>query len=254
MVVADGDDVPARVADDLFWLGRYAERTDGTARLLREVLLRSLGSERCARRRAAAAAARGDRRHRNPSGLRRRGRAAAPALAGARAAAALLLDRRRPGSLRYDIEALVRAGRSVRDRLSSDTSRVINSLDRELARPTELGAALESLQRVIFLLAAFAGLCEREHEPGPGLALPGDRPLPGARRPNAVACCAAVPVRRARRSAAGLEALLGVAHSVKTYRRRYRSRMHFGAVLDLLLLDESEPALGGVSAARGCRA
>ena len=42
----DGDDVPGRVADDLFWLGRYAERTEGSARLLHEVLLRMLGSER----------------------------------------------------------------------------------------------------------------------------------------------------------------------------------------------------------------
>ena len=42
----DGDDVPGRVADDLFWLGRYTERTEGGARLLREVLLRLLGSER----------------------------------------------------------------------------------------------------------------------------------------------------------------------------------------------------------------
>ena len=37
------------------------------------------------------------------------------------------------------------------------------------------------------------------------------------------------------------EAVLAVAHSVKTYRRRYRSQVQPGAVLDLLLLDESNP-------------
>jgi uncharacterized alpha-E superfamily protein len=40
---------------------------------------------------------------------------------------------------------------------------------------------------------------------------------------------------------AALESLLAVAHSVKTYRRRYRSRVQPGAVLDLLLLDETNP-------------
>src|SRR5262249_7464576 len=37
------------------------------------------------------------------------------------------------------------------------------------------------------------------------------------------------------------EALLAIAHSVKTYRRRYRSRVEPRAVLDLLLLDERNP-------------
>ncbi len=35
-----GRDLPSRVADNLFWLGRYAERTDGLARLLRVMLQR----------------------------------------------------------------------------------------------------------------------------------------------------------------------------------------------------------------------
>jgi len=45
-VTRAADDVPARVMDDLFWLGRYAERTEACARLLREVLLRLLASDR----------------------------------------------------------------------------------------------------------------------------------------------------------------------------------------------------------------
>ena len=35
-----GGDLPSRVADNLFWLGRYAERTEGTARLARAIAAR----------------------------------------------------------------------------------------------------------------------------------------------------------------------------------------------------------------------
>ncbi len=238
MVVGESDDVPARVADDLFWLGRYAERTDGTARLLREVLLRSLGSERLLQDDAlpqllrALTVVTGTR-----PGFA--GDGAPPPLE--RELAALLHDRRRPGTLRYDIDAVVRVGRSVRDRLSSDTVRLINSLDRELSRPAELGAAYESLQRVIFLLAAFSGLWNDSMSRGQGWRfLEIGRFLERAAHTVGLLRVLFLPAARDG-SAAGLEALLAVAHSSKTYRRRYRSRMHFGAVLDLLLTDESNP-------------
>jgi hypothetical protein len=35
-----GAELPSRVADNLFWLGRYVERAEGTARLLRGILAR----------------------------------------------------------------------------------------------------------------------------------------------------------------------------------------------------------------------
>src|SRR5262249_13856458 len=35
-----GNNLPSRLADNFFWLGRYAERADSTARLLRSLLLR----------------------------------------------------------------------------------------------------------------------------------------------------------------------------------------------------------------------
>ena len=35
-----GSDLPSRAADNLFWLGRYAERAEGTVRLLRGILVR----------------------------------------------------------------------------------------------------------------------------------------------------------------------------------------------------------------------
>ena len=37
---ARGSDLPSRVAENLFWLGRYAERAEHTVRLLRSVVAR----------------------------------------------------------------------------------------------------------------------------------------------------------------------------------------------------------------------
>jgi hypothetical protein len=34
------NDLPSRVADNVFWLGRYAERAEDTARLVRTILAR----------------------------------------------------------------------------------------------------------------------------------------------------------------------------------------------------------------------
>jgi uncharacterized alpha-E superfamily protein len=240
-VTRAGDDVPGRVADDLFWLGRYAERADGSARLLREVLLRLIGTERAQPDDAMLLLLRtvttvtttypgfigsgADERLRAPE----------------RELLSVLFDRTRIGSVRYNVEASVRAGRSVRDRLSSDASRVVNLLNRELQRPTGLSGGLEGLQRVIMLLSAFAGLCAESMSRGPGWRfLEIGRYLERALYAVAVLRSVFVPALSVGGGAA-LEALLAIAHSLKTFRRRYRSRVHGAAVLDLLLLDEENP-------------
>ncbi len=235
----DGDDVPGRVADDLFWLGRYTERTEGSARLLREVLLRLLGSERAPQDESLPLLLRAVTSLTGtlPGFV---GEGAADRLrTPERELLSVILDRKRAGSLRYNIDALVRVGRSVRDRLSTDSSRVINGANRELLRPCELTGALEALQRLIILLAAFAGLSGESMSRGQGWRfLEIGRHL--ERAVHTVMLLRSV-VATSSGSSSLWEALLAVAHSVKTYRRRYRSQVQPGAVLDLLLLDESNP-------------
>ena len=51
-----GSDLPSRVADNLFWLGRYAERAEGSARLLRGILVRLTRASRADRRRPSCRA------------------------------------------------------------------------------------------------------------------------------------------------------------------------------------------------------
>ncbi|MFI5364520.1 MAG: circularly permuted type 2 ATP-grasp protein [Candidatus Binatia bacterium] len=238
-VTREGDDVSARVADNLFWLGRYVERTEATAQLLREVVLRLLGSEPAQADDGLAALL----------GVVTVVTATYPGFIGDGAAARLrapeqevlsvLLDERRAGTLRYNLDGVVRTGRSVRDRLTSDTLRVINALHRELSRPFDLNGALKMLERVTIQLAAFAGLCNESMSRGLGWRLLqiGRCLERGVQTLNLVQAIAP--------AAAGnnglWEAVLAVAHSAKTYRRRYRSHMQARAVLDLLLLDESNP-------------
>jgi uncharacterized circularly permuted ATP-grasp superfamily protein/uncharacterized alpha-E superfamily protein len=243
-VTRGGDDVPARVADDLYWLGRYTERTEGTARLLREVLLRLLSNERFQHDDAMPLLLRAVT-HQTATLPGFAGEGADERLrAPERELLSVLLDRRRPGSVRYNIDALVRTGRAVRDRLSSDTSRVISSLNRELVRPCELATARDVLQRLIIQLAAFAGLCAESMSRGPAWRfIEIGRYLERAVHTAILLRTLFVPGATSPGSA--LEALLAIAHSLKTYRRRYRSHIDAPAVLDLLLLDESNPrALG----------
>jgi uncharacterized alpha-E superfamily protein len=239
-ITRGGDEVPGRVADDLFWLGRYAERTEALVRLLREVLLRLLATDRTSRDATIPLLLRAVTRQSDtlPGFL---GEDAAARIAAPEAELLqVILDPRRTGGLRFNIEALARTGRAVRDRLSSDTSRVIGAIDGELARPCDLGAARESLQRLVVLLAALAGLSTESMSRGQAwrfleLGRLVERGL------QTIALIRGVLVPAGPVIAPACEALLAILHSVKTYRRRYRSRIQAVAVLDLLLLDEENP-------------
>ncbi|HVM97927.1 MAG TPA: circularly permuted type 2 ATP-grasp protein [Candidatus Acidoferrales bacterium] len=240
-VASEGDDVPSRVADDLYWLGRYAERTDGTARLLREVLGRLLESERLPHDEAvplllqAVTAQTATYPGFVGEGAEERLQAPDAELL------SVLHDRRRVGSLRYDVDAVVRVGRSVRDRLSSDASRAIYALSRELGRSADLASSHDTLQRVIFQMAGFAGLCSDSMSRGQGWRfLQIGRSLERAMQSLSLLQSILLPAAE-KRNVPALEALLAVAHSIKTYRRRYRGQIQLACVVDLLLADETNP-------------
>src|SRR5262249_55106444 len=122
----------ARAAENLFWLGRYAERAEAVARLLRVV---------------------GDRRSDFPDGINPAGSACLECLLTALAEVAgsdpdpgadteaelraLTIDTKRPGSLAFAVRCLRDAAYPVRDQLSNDTWLVIGALERELLEPAE---------------------------------------------------------------------------------------------------------------------
>jgi uncharacterized circularly permuted ATP-grasp superfamily protein/uncharacterized alpha-E superfamily protein len=234
-----GDEVPGRVADNLFWVGRYAERAEAGARLIREVLRRTLDD-------AAAYDPQLPLLLRAVTTLT----ATFPGFVGAgadeRLAAptaelrAVLFDLRRAGSLRFNVAALLRAGRAVRDRFSSDTWRVISDLEREFAEPHSLDGALDLLDRVLLLLAAFGGLSADSMSRGQRWRfLEIGRRLERALSGVALLRVFCPPGADAR--AVPWETLLGIADASITYRRRYRATADPGAVLDLLIDDETNP-------------
>jgi len=236
-----GGALSSRVADDLFWLGRYVERAEGLARLLRGVFGRLT----------------------NESGLA--GSPELPALTAALAAYAQVEDELHGDDART-LEATLRTfvlaesprrtlratlasgqhlGAIVRDQISLDTWRVLNQLDRDLAAleariaPT-LGDVLDVLNGLILSLAALAGLGNESMTRGQGW-----RFTDMGRRMERVHYTTNLLHHTLASEPddpdAVLEALLEVADSSMTYRRRYLGGLEAPPVLDLLLVDETNP-------------
>lgn len=228
--------LPSRAADNLYWLGRYLERTEATLRLARALAGRSIedgadvGAEDAARRIGALLAAWGA----TPFGLDDLDEAAAEALTGASIGAVphLVREARRTASV-------------VRDRLSPDGWRALGILSNVFPKPAgaETGEKpAEDLftlaDRGLRVIAAFYGLAhENMYRPA------GWRFLDmGARVERAIAVA-----RVTRRLAEGkpgadrLGRLLDLTDAQVIYRARYISGPALEPVIDLVLLDDANP-------------
>jgi len=132
----------------------------------------------------------------------------------------------------------------VRDRISLDTWRVVNQIDRillseeqDLKDPTTI---LSTLDRAIIPLAAFAGLTNESMTHGHGWRFL-DMGRRVERAVNSVLLLTELVVESVKDETALLDALLTIAASQMTYRSRYRTSISAMPVIDLLLLDESNP-------------
>lgn len=243
----------ARAAENLFWLGRYAERAEGTIRLMRTVF---------------------DRRNEFATGVDPAGRACVEGLLGAltRLTAtypgfvgpdgrgdvdllatpehelrALLLDHARPGSLASDVQALLAAANAVRDQLSSDTWMVVANLERELDQLAAgsgepLAEAPLALANILKSLLALSGLATESMVRDPGWQfLDAGRRVERAVQLVTLLDATVLTPRTTAADSLMLESVLTTAESIITYRRRYRARAQLETVLDLLLLDETNP-------------
>jgi uncharacterized circularly permuted ATP-grasp superfamily protein/uncharacterized alpha-E superfamily protein len=239
-IVRTGADLPSRVADNLFWLGRYAERAEGTARLLRSVIMRLTEDHRGTRSPELAVLLHALE---VSAELEAGTLSAGPGPGKLERRLFELLVAPTPRTLRGTIESTFRAGALARDRLSSDTWRVLNQLqeqvlDFELRQRLELQDALESLNRLVLGFSAFSGLVMENMTHGPGwrFADIGRR----IERAFHVARLARSTLVKAD-DAATFEGILEVADSTITYRSRYRGFVAFEPVLDLVLTDETNP-------------
>jgi uncharacterized alpha-E superfamily protein len=243
-----GSDLPSRAADNLFWLGRYAERAEGVARLARVVatrlgdlvsqseldnstefvpLMRTLTAQTALNYTSPLVAGSTTSLH-----------------AATQQLMAAVFDESGAGTLKAVVRATLRAGRLVRDRISTDTWRVLAALDDELQiMPQELahgtlGKMSDVLNRVVLRLAAFSGLAMESMTRGQAWRfLDMGRRL--ERAMTLVTLLRGSLDERCSREGPLLEAVLEIADSGMTYRRRYLATLQVAPVVDLLLTDET---------------
>lgn len=243
------ESLPSRTADDLFWMGRYAERAEQAIRLLRSVFARFNDTAQS-----------GDPIANQCLTVLLRAlthvTVTYPGFVGERdewelqqtqaQLQDLVLNLERPGTLASTLAAFMEAAYAVRDRVSADTWRVVNAIDEELGRldvaRLDLVGLQQALDRLITGLMALTGLTTESMARALGWHfLDCGRRIERGLQLGALARAALVPVQAKAVEGLVLESVLDAAESLVAYRRRYRSPMDMSTVLDLIMQDETNP-------------
>jgi uncharacterized circularly permuted ATP-grasp superfamily protein/uncharacterized alpha-E superfamily protein len=260
-------DLPSRAADNLFWLGRYAERAEHLARVLRCILVRltselgasgSIEWNSLLKLHAYLDSEHSRLEEDDPQGhLDPLGDFEQELLS-------LIFEEQRDDSLYATLGRTSRAAASVRDRLSSDLLRVVSHLvglaridthpdgaaDAVAAAGTIVetsawgyvspGDALAVLNRCVGTLSSLRGIELENITRGPGWHFLGvGRRI--ERSIQLVNLFRAIIVPLTPETWPMLEMLLEVCDSAMTYRSRYFTVMQAAPVLDLLMNDETNP-------------
>lgn len=240
-----GKDLASRAADNMFWLGRYAERTEVSARLMRSVISALTQDGQVPADPAALAAATLPLMQR--AGLSGEKAKKKQPLSFPEKLRLILADE----SLGYGLAncAVSVQGTSgrVRDWLSVSSFRTLQRLrDQQselrplLNEDVDLNNALPALDDMIMTLNAFAGQSQENmtRNSGWGFLDMGRRLERGL---HMVETLQQLLVTMGKVRDGRLVLLLDLADSFMTYRARYMTNPLVAPVLDLLLLDETNP-------------
>lgn len=241
-----GRELPSRTADDLYWFGRYLERLESAVRLLRSFVLRIAGAQR-----AGSDLVTPGRvmdllealQHVSPESAQRFHREGAPAFHGD--PARYFADPDCPDDLVSLLRAMRRISNALRERFSRDTwDNLQQLLDSPLAQVKLPGYGQAWVQRLleqlVDTLSALNGMMMENMTRDFGwqfLDL-GRRLERGWQTTRAMR--AVVSQGEAEREG-GLELLLELADSLMTYSWRYKSEAQLAPLLDLVLVEESNP-------------
>lgn len=238
-VPVQAGEVASRVADNLFWLGRYAERVEDGGRLLRCALQRLAGENfQTDNPELRGLTALLQQLEVLPEGF------SPEAGAGEleRELVRLVFRATNLGTIQELRYRLRQTAFVVRDRLSADTWRVLDRLDTELTlQPgrNPLESALALLNALIINLSALSGMELENMVRGHGwVFLDVGRRLERATNLTTLVATA-LRVESAQRSI--LQPLLEIADSTISYRRLQYARTFIGPVLELLLLADRNP-------------
>jgi uncharacterized alpha-E superfamily protein len=239
----------SRAAENLFWTGRYAERTEGAARLVRTVIQQMNQAEDSH-----------DHAYQQHLAILQHavtsvtetfpGFHVKTSLTGDAVAAelrAVMNDAERAGTIAHSLRALINAALMVRDRWSLDNWRVLDSIKNQWQhvqahQHRHVMAAHYELDELITSLAAFTGLNMESMTREPGwLMLDSGRRIERAMWLIRLTKSLLITAYDENLEHLVLESFLSMNESLITHRRRYRSYLQLQTVLDVLLTDESNP-------------
>jgi uncharacterized circularly permuted ATP-grasp superfamily protein/uncharacterized alpha-E superfamily protein len=230
--------VPSRVADNTFWLGRYVERAENIARILRTMVPRVRHAEEADL--GSLLLLHGSLGLRRKTAKSRRKPLTYVTLE--KEVLSLLRDTKRFSSLPSALEEVARIGGNVRERLSADMMLLIGRLRQSMASApgTELLEYPAMLTACLELLSAFSGMERENINRGSGWLFMSI----GRRLERAIYLTRQLRVITSPLAAddsSFLDCLLEVADSSMTYRTRYYTTLQPLAVLDVLMADDSNP-------------
>jgi uncharacterized circularly permuted ATP-grasp superfamily protein/uncharacterized alpha-E superfamily protein len=239
-------DLPSRVGDNLFWLGRYAERVEARVRFVR-ALWPALSSEEDFGRSVSLETA-----VRLLAGFGYLSEDTSTASLGEqrwsvqRVLTEMAYDPSQTSSLRWNLKEMRRIAWYLKERLSSDTWRVLQQLESQFSAFAPANAeqrylgGLDLLDNVVPTLSAFSGLLMENTTRGFGWRfLEVGRRMERALQTSELLRCSLSSADAELEPC--LQILLQIADSSITYRSRYPMVLQADLVLHLLLADESNP-------------
>jgi uncharacterized circularly permuted ATP-grasp superfamily protein/uncharacterized alpha-E superfamily protein len=242
-----------RVLSDLFWIGRYGERTEDVARLL--MVTRERYHEFRNRRDADGSECLpvllGALEWVAGSEVPGQGSADDAVAQAPHTLLSLTADRLRTGSLAQSVEGLGLAARAVRDQMSNDTWMVLGAVERSLARhaespragrPADDTALAETQQRTLAGMLALSGMAAESMVQDAGWTMMDI----GKRIERGLALTALLQATLTRRRSPAAEqtitdSILVACECSVIYRRRNLGQASVAAVAELLLFDGGNP-------------
>ena len=239
-------ELPSRVVENLFWMGRYAERAESGLRLLRTVFVQLNKTEAlpdlvCKTLLKAIT----DVTSTYPGFTRINTDLLdnpEPEMI------SIILDQQRIGSVANNLIAMIKSAEQVKEQLSSDTQRIINNIGDELdalknnLKPGGLSAPEEALAPLVTALLAFAGLMHESMIRGNGWHFM----EMGRRMERALQIISGLrSMLTSKFEDTEQEVLIETAllngEALISYRRRYQSGVNIENGLEMLLLNGNNP-------------
>jgi uncharacterized circularly permuted ATP-grasp superfamily protein/uncharacterized alpha-E superfamily protein len=242
----NASELPSRVVENLFWMGRYAERAESALRLLRTVFLQLnkteiLPDDVCRTLLSAVTHV----------------TATYPGFASPDTSLfdnpesemiAIIVDPLRIGSVANNVIAMIKAAEQVKEQLSGDTQRVINNIGDELdelertLKPDSLSAPEEALARLVTALLALAGLVNESMIRGSGwhfmeMGRRIERAL------QIISCVRSLLTQKFEEMEQEVlvESALLCGEALINYRRRYQNGINIDNALEMILLNDNNP-------------